>query len=100
MSPSPPLDGQTAPQKPGSRVEPASRIPAKRIRPQALTHSLYYRIDNIGLPEPPARRIVHRALFSFWPPMTASVIERVPLDRALLESLRQRLGDRLSTSAA
>ena len=32
--------------------------------------------------------------------MTASVIERVPLDRALLESLRQRLGDRLSTSAA
>src|SRR5205085_6525503 len=36
----------------------------------------------------------------FWPPMTASVIERVPLDRALLESLRQRLGDRLSTSAA
>src|SRR4051812_36009846 len=32
--------------------------------------------------------------------MTASVIERVPLDRALLESLQQRLGDRLSTSAA
>src|SRR5436853_7919489 len=32
--------------------------------------------------------------------MTASVIERVPLDRALLESLRQQLGDRLSTSAA
>src|SRR3954447_8835304 len=32
--------------------------------------------------------------------MKASVIERVPLDRALLESLRQRLGNRLSTSAA
>ena len=32
--------------------------------------------------------------------MTATVLERVPLDPALLASLRQRLGDRLSTSAA
>jgi len=32
--------------------------------------------------------------------MTAPVLERVPLNPALLASLRQRLGDRLSTSAA
>src|SRR3954464_15482553 len=32
--------------------------------------------------------------------MTATVIERAPLDTALLAALRQRLGDRLSTSAA
>jgi D-lactate dehydrogenase (cytochrome) len=32
--------------------------------------------------------------------MTATVIERAPLDAALLAALRQRLGDRLSTSAA
>jgi D-lactate dehydrogenase (cytochrome) len=33
-------------------------------------------------------------------PMTAIAYERVPLDPKLLDSLRQRLGDRLSTSAA
>ena len=32
--------------------------------------------------------------------MTATVLERVPLNPQLLASLRQRLGDRLSTSAA
>src|SRR5437660_2476267 len=32
--------------------------------------------------------------------MTATVLERVPLAPALLDALRQRLGDRLSTSAA
>jgi len=32
--------------------------------------------------------------------MTATVIERAPLNTALLAALRQRLGDRLSTSAA
>src|SRR2546429_1411760 len=32
--------------------------------------------------------------------MTATALERVPLDPALLAALRQRLGDRLSTSAA
>src|SRR5260221_11981360 len=32
--------------------------------------------------------------------MTAIVLERAPLNRALLAALRQRLGDRLSTSAA
>jgi D-lactate dehydrogenase (cytochrome) len=32
--------------------------------------------------------------------MTAIVLERAPLNRALLATLRQRLGDRLSTSAA
>src|SRR5438874_13291555 len=32
--------------------------------------------------------------------MTAAVLERVPLNPALLASLRQRLGDRLSTAAA
>src|SRR5947209_20305375 len=33
-------------------------------------------------------------------PMTATVLERTPLNPALLASLRQRLGDRLSTSTA
>src|SRR6266446_6835156 len=32
--------------------------------------------------------------------MTATVLERAPLNPALLNLLRQRLGDRLSTSAA
>src|SRR5260370_40520241 len=32
--------------------------------------------------------------------MTAAVLERVPLAPALLAALRQRLGDRLSTSAS
>ncbi len=32
--------------------------------------------------------------------MTATLLERVPLDPALLAALRQRLGDRVSTSAA
>jgi len=32
--------------------------------------------------------------------MIATVLERVPLHPALLGSLKQRLGDRLSTSAA
>ena len=32
--------------------------------------------------------------------MTATALERVPLNRKLLTSLQQRLGDRLSTSAA
>src|SRR5580704_16085484 len=32
--------------------------------------------------------------------MTVSVVDRVPLSPALLAALRQRLGDRLSTSAA
>jgi D-lactate dehydrogenase (cytochrome) len=34
------------------------------------------------------------------PEMTATVVDRVPLSPALLGALRQRLGDRLSTSAA
>src|ERR1051325_11039858 len=35
-----------------------------------------------------------------WPRMTPTVVERAPLDAALLAALRQRLGDRLSTSPA
>src|SRR3954467_6779374 len=39
--------------------------------------------------------------FLFYvPKMTAPLPARVPLDPALLASLKQRLGDRLSTSAA
>jgi D-lactate dehydrogenase (cytochrome) len=41
-----------------------------------------------------------QANFHFGPTMTATVLERVPLNPQLLASLRQRLGDRLSTSAA
>src|SRR5439155_10261136 len=48
----------------------------------------------------PRRSIGEAPAFHPRRQMTATVLERVPLNRQLLASLRQRLGDRLSTSAA
>src|SRR5713226_7949321 len=49
----------------------------------------------------PARRNARRSLSrASRLPMTATLLERSPLNPALLAALRQRLGDRLSTSAA
>jgi D-lactate dehydrogenase (cytochrome) len=44
--------------------------------------------------------MARRCLFHLRLLMTATAFERVPLNPKLLDSLRQRLGDRLSTSAA
>ena len=51
---------------------------------------------------PPGVRLAGRFPFSFfwWSEMTATVLERIPADPALLAALRQLLGDRLSTAAA
>src|ERR1700738_3522824 len=48
----------------------------------------------------PGRSIARRLSFHLQIEMTATAAERVPLNPTLLASLRQRLGDRLSTSAA
>src|SRR5207244_9511520 len=48
----------------------------------------------------PRRSIGEAPAFHPRRQMTATVLERVPLNPQLLASLRQRLGDRLSTSAA
>src|SRR5437868_9900785 len=48
----------------------------------------------------PSRSMARRLFLSLRLPMTATALERVPLNPKLLAALQQRLGDRLSTSAA
>src|SRR5712671_5500733 len=66
--------------------------PAGAVKPPfALIYAIAWR---------PARSMARRCLFHLRLLMTATAFERVPLNPELLDSLRQRLGERLSTSAA
>src|SRR5712671_6184026 len=66
--------------------------PAGAVKPPfALIYAIAWR---------PARSMARRCLFHLRLLMTATAFERVPLNPKLLASLQQRLGDRLSTSAA
>src|SRR6266496_1645980 len=70
--------------------QPCGRKAAKPPSPPHIEHCMAW----------PSRSKARRQTLHSRRKMTATVLERVPLNPALLAALRQRLGDRLSTSAA